>query len=232
MWPDLNQETMGLLSFRNVWRGVAALLLLVVLLVGIFWLIRPRIDETAVRQMALSAIQSESAESFFVTGSLELSATSVVENTRYLLPDLLRIDLGTTRATVRLPGRVAYGFDVRLLQPEDITFTADRFVEVRLPDLAVFSAEPRLADMEVQTEVGWARTYARSGQEVTQEAIRQAQDILRLQAKAHLETNTQPRVNTALALEKLLTPVLQSAGLTDPRFRFHIGSELIMQPSG
>jgi hypothetical protein len=46
-----------------------------------------------------------------------------------------------------------------------------------------------------------------------------------------LDTATQPRVNTAKALEKLLRPVLVAAGVPNPRFRFEIGDELVMLPT-
>lgn len=211
---------------------MAAALLAVVFIGFVLWLIRPRFDVSEVRERVLSSIQSEASESFYVTGSLDLTATSFVEDTRYLFPPPMRLNLGTTRATVRLPGRVAYGFDVRVLTPEDIAIAPDGHVEVTIPPLAVFSVEPRLLEMEVQTDVGWARTYAGSGQEATQAALALAQDILRLQAETYLQENTQPRINTARALETLLRPVLVAADVRSPRFSFQIGPHLVMQPGG
>jgi hypothetical protein len=144
----------------------------------------------------------------------------------------LRLDLGTTRVRVRLPGRVAYGFDVSVLRPEDIVFGEDGVVEVALPDLSVFSVEPNLEAMEVETDVGWARTHARSGQQTTQRALQFAQRALREQASTHLIDKTQPRINTAEALQRMLTPALQAAGIAEPRFRFRIGPHLVMEPEG
>jgi hypothetical protein len=163
---------------------------------------------------------------------LRLAATSEVADTRVLFPDLLPLNLGTTRATVRLPGSVAYGFDVSALAPANVTFRDDGVIEVTLPDLRVFSVEPDLSAMEIQTDVGWARTHAGSGQTATRAAIILAQDVLRQQAESHLSTSNQPRINTATALQDLLTPVLQSAGLDDPQFSFRIGPHLVMQPGG
>jgi hypothetical protein len=223
---------MGLLSARLLWRTVAGLLLAVGALLIVLWLLRPRWDETVIRQSVITTIQSEAPASFYVTGVLRLAATSEVADTRVLFPDLLPLNLGTTRATVRLPGSVAYGFDVSALAPANVTFREDGVIEVTLPDLRVFSVEPDLSAMEIQTDVGWARTHAGSGQTATQAAIALAQDVLRQQAESHLSTSDQPRINTATALKDVLTPVLRSAGLDDPQFSFRIGPHLVMQPGG
>ena len=192
----------------------------------------PSLSESEIRQTVVTTIQAEAAASFYVTGVLTLTATVTVENTRYLFPDALRLNLGTTRARVRLPGRVSYGFDVRTLRPEDIVQADDGVIEVQLPALELFSIEPDLDALEVQTRVGWARLYARSGQRTTERALGFAQQALRDQATDHLETATQPRINTAEALQTLLTPPLRAAGLDDPRFRIRLGPRLVVEPGG
>ncbi len=215
----------------RLWRsGAAAALLLAVGFAAAVWWGRPRLTEEEVRQVVVTTIQREAPAAFFVTGTLHLTVTSTVANTKYFLPDLLRLDLGTTRATVRVPGRLSYGFDVRLLRAEDIRIGEDGVVEVTLPPLSVYSVEPELAEMEVQTEVGWARSQAGSGREVEQKAIRLLRDALREQGEKHLGDSAQPRINTARALQKLLTPVLEAAGLPSPQFRFRIGPELVLEP--
>ena len=45
----------------------------------------------------------------------------------------------------------------------------------------------------------------------------------------HLRDSVQPRINTALALEKLLGPLLRSAGLSDVHFRFRIGGGVVSE---
>ncbi len=217
----------------KAWERVAALVFVGVALafVALFFL-RPRWDETVVRRSVITTIQSEAPASFYVTGTIQLTATSEVEDTRVLLPNLLPLNLGTTRATVRLPGLVAYGFDASDLKPTHVDVEDEGIVRVTLPALRVFSVEPNLNAMEVQTDVGWARTYAGSGQAATQEAIRLAQDILRHQAESHLEASSQPRINTAEALRDLLAPILVAAGVEDPQFQFQIGPHLVMQPDG
>ncbi|MDX1740466.1 MAG: DUF4230 domain-containing protein [Rhodothermales bacterium] len=220
-------------SRPKAWERAAAVVFIAVALTFVLlFLLRPRWDETVIRRTVITTIQSEAPASFYVTGTLQLTATSEVEDTRVLLPNLLPLSLGTTRATVRLPGTVAYGFDASDLQPTHVDIGGDGIVTVTLPALQVFSVEPSLTDMEVRTDVGWARTHAGSGQAATQEAIRMAQDILRDQATTHLQTNQQPRINTATALVALLTPVLQSAGVNDPQFEFRIGDHLVMRPAG
>jgi hypothetical protein len=217
----------------KAWERAAALVFAAVALAFVvLFFVRPTWDETVVRRSVVTTIQAEAPASFYVTGTLQLTATSEVEDTRVLLPNLLPLSLGTTRATVRLPGVVAYGFEVSDLKPTHVDVGDNGTVRVTLPPLHVFSVEPNLNAMEIQTDVGWARTYAGSGQAATQEAIRLAQDILRDQAASHLESNAQPRVNTASALGALLTPVLESAGIDDPHFVFQIGPHLVMHPEG
>lgn len=195
---------------------------------GVWWM-RPALTEEEVSQVVVATIQREAPASFFITGTLDIPTIVTVENTKYLLPDLFRFNLGTTRATVRVPGRVSYGFDVGALRPEAIRVGEDGLIEVTLPELSVFSIEPDLERMEVETEVGWARLHASSGQRVEQRAIRQVRRALREQGEQHLARSTQPRIHTAEALEQLLAPVLEAAGLPHPRFRFQIGPELIME---
>ncbi len=215
-------------NLKKIWRAVAGLLLAVIAVSAALWLLRPRFSETEVRQRIMTAIQTESASSFYVTGELEITATASVQNTRYLIPPL-RLNLGTTSATVRLPGRVTYGFDVSQLSHEHVSVGPGGLVKVTIPELAVNSVEADLDLMEVQTDVGWARTHAGSGQEVTREAMSQAHDILRQQALVHLRDTSQPRINTAKALQVMLTPVLQAVGIDEPRFTFQVGPNLVMQ---
>jgi hypothetical protein len=67
-------------------------------------------------------------------------------------------------------------------------------------------------------------------EQAQRDALGGVRDALRRQGQAHLNTATQPRVNTAQALEKLLRPVLRAAGVPNPQFRFEIGDELVLQP--
>jgi hypothetical protein len=208
------------------------ILLIVLLLVGggaLLWSRwqPPRLSEHEIREAVYTTIQREAAASFYVTGFIETTTTAVVEDTRVLLPRLLDVRVGTTRATVRVPGRVSYGFDARQLEPEMIR-VRDEVIEVRIPELAIYSAEPDLAQMEVQTDVGWTRLPS-SGQQAEHRALRQINDALRRQGEAHLESSVQPRLNTARALETMLTPVLRSAGVPEPRLRFRVGGDLVVE---
>jgi hypothetical protein len=210
--------------------------LLVVLLVlvaagaaGLLWerWTPPRLLEQEVREVVYGTIQREAAAAFYVTGYVDVAIVTTVEDTPVLLPGVLDLRLGTTSATVRVPGRVSYGFDARLLRPEMIRSGGDT-VEITLPELAVYSVEPDLAALEVQTRVGWARLRS-SGQEVERAAVRHLTEALRGQGDAHLRDSIQPRVNTARALEELLTPVLQAAGAADPQFRFRLGDGIVVE---
>ena len=217
-------------------KGVLVLVALALLAGGILlgrWLAGPSWTEAEVREAVVTTIQQEAGASFFVTGTLTITASSTIEQTDYLLPRSFRIPLGSRQATVRMPGHVAYGFDIRSLDAEDILVGEDGIVEVRLPDLVPFSAEPDFGRMEVQTSAGgWQRWMGdeTARTQLQTQALKAAQAALRRQAASYLDESTQPRVNTARALEALLTPPLVAAGVEEPRFRFYIGPRLIWNP--
>lgn len=189
------------------------------------------LTEDEVRHALLTTIQRESPEAFLVTGRLELTVTTRVENSRVLLPGILSLDLGTNRATVRVPGRVSYGFEADSLKPEMVRMLEDGAIEVSLPPLAVYSAEADLSELEVETERGWARLGA--GEEETERrALAIVESAMRRQALNHLRTSYQPRINAARALERLLEPALRGLGMEQPEFRFRLGDDLVILPSG
>jgi len=68
--------------------------------------------------------------------------------------------------------------------------------------------------------------------QVRRDALSRVEATLRRQAEARLASSTQPRINTARALQAMLKPALQSAGIEDPEFRFRIGGDLVLSPSG
>lgn len=191
----------------------------------------PRITESEVRDALFTTIQREAPEAFLVTGSLDITATTRVENTKVLLPGLLDLDLGTNRATVRVPGRVSYGFPADSLRPEMVTMLEDGSIQVELPTLSIFSVEPRLSQLEVETTRGWARLGA-GEQVVERRAVAIVERAMRQQGTVHLRSSYQPRINTAQALERILTPALKGLGMEAPRFRFRIGDDLVVEPTG
>lgn len=191
----------------------------------------PTLSEEQVREALFTTIQRESSAAFLVTGRLELTVTSRVENSRVLLPGVVGLNLGTTRATVRVPGRVSYGFEVDSLKPEMIRMLDDGSIEIGIPPLAVYSAEADLSRLEVETERGWARLGSRSEQ-VERRALTIVERAMRKQALNHLRTSYQPRINAARALERLLEPALRGLGMEDPQFRFRLGEELVVLPTG
>lgn len=204
---------------------VATGVLLLIGTVGLYlWSSRPRLSETDIRDVVYATIQRESPESFLITGALEVTATTRVANTRTLLPGVVGIDLGTTSATVRVPGRVSYGFDVRQLTPAMIRVHEDDVIEVTVPEPVIYSVEPNLEQMEVETQRGWLRLSRRTVEDVRGRAIRLVQQALRAQGVAHLRASSQPRINTADALYEMLHPVLIAAGVEDPQIRFRIGN--------
>jgi len=191
----------------------------------------PRLTEEQVRTALFTSIERDSPQAFLVTGRLELTVTTRVENSKVLLPGLIGLSLGTTRATVRVPGRVSYGFEADSLKPEMVRMLEDGTIEVQLPALAVYSAEPDLSRLEVETERGWARAGSLED-EVERDALTIVEGAMRRQAVSHLRSSYQPRINAARALERILVPALRGLGMEDPQLRFRLGEDLVILPTG
>jgi hypothetical protein len=211
---------------------VALLVLVGAALVLSVWLLRPRLTEETVQTTVLTTLAEEAPASFYVTGTLTFATTVEGRSEKTLLPGLLNLDLGSTNATVRVPGRVAYGFDVRRITASGIRLAEDGTVEVDVPPLSVFSVEPELERAEIETEVGWARLYRSSGREMEQLALRRIRPAMRETAERHLQRSETPALNTAQALVLMLTPSLQAAGLPAPRFRFRVGDGAVLELEG
>ena len=213
-----------------------ALLLVAVFAAGLFlspFAHLPRLSEEAVRQTVVATITREAPASFLVTGTLDLTASVTMASEKTLLPGILNLDLGTTTATVRAPGRATYGFDVRALRPENIQLEGDSIVVVTLPALQVLSVEPDLSRLDVQTRAGWARLESSSGRRMEQAALAQLNAAMRRQAAMHLEgASVQPRVNTAQAMEAMLRPAFTALGHPGLRLRFQIAPSLVLNPEG
>lgn len=216
----------------RLWVRVAAIAGIVVLLATTVLLlskVRPRISAERFSAEAITTIQRESEASFLLTGALDIVATTTVSNTRELLPGLLNVSLGTSRARVQVPGRAHYGVDVRAIRPEHIRMIGDTLIEMTVPTPVVHAVEPNLAELKVWTEKGWLRTDA-STRRAERRAINLLNGALTRQAKIHVAQSVQPRVNTAKALQAMLTPVAKSLGMREPVFRFVIGESIVMEP--
>lgn len=223
------------LSQSLLFRIVLVLVLAAFCLALLMWLRPSYLSEVQVREAIVTTIQSEAPASFYVTGTLSITATSTVESTEYLLPQSFRINIGSTQATVRMPGHVAYGFDIRTLRPDAIQVVGDNIIEVTIPQLRTFSVEPDVEAMQISTSAGgWQRWRgsAEERAEVEEQALRLAHKSLRTQANEHLRSSSQPQINTAHALAGLLKPSLQAMGVSHPQFRFRIGPDLVLEPSG
>jgi hypothetical protein len=213
---------------RGALGGIAILLVVATIALLARRALLPRFTEEEVRASVLTTVQSEAQASFLVTGTIDIVATTTVENTREILPQLLDLSLGTSKATVQVPGRAFYGFDVRDLKPQHIRVSGDSLVEIDVPRPRVYSVEPNLSDMRVWTERGWARSGA-STQRAERRAIALINGALMRQATAHVRTSLQPQANTAQALQQMLTPALQQLGMRSPVYRFRIGERIVME---
>ncbi len=221
-------------SFKHV--GTAVIIIAVTVF-AVWWGVNwagglVTITEDDVQRAVVATLQQESPASFYVTGTMELTVTATVENTKVFLPQWVGFSLGTSTATVRLPGRALYGFDIRALDAEDIRLREDGRVEVHIPELRVYAVDPALSEMEVRTEEGWARAFGDSEERVRHEALRVTEEALLAQARQRLARSEQPRIHAAEALRKLLAPVLKAAGVENPRIVIQVTPELIMNPAG
>jgi hypothetical protein len=217
-----------MLTNRNT-RIIMAAALLIVALGGLL-LVRyaaRRISPEKIRERLVATIQSEARESFLVTGSLQITATTTIENTKSFLPGILDFSLGTSRATVQVPGTAYYGFDVRKIDAKSIRISGDT-IDMAVPVPELKSVDANLSEMQVQTEKGWLRSPA-SVDAVERTAVRRIQNALGRQAADYIANNTQPHVNTAHALEKMLRPVLIAAGIKHPVFKFRLGEKLTLE---
>ncbi|HET6512355.1 MAG TPA: DUF4230 domain-containing protein [Candidatus Kapabacteria bacterium] len=173
----------------------------------------PEMSEEQIKQSVLTAIQREAPAQFYVTGTLDLSTTAISKSEKRLLPGLLDLDMGTTVANINVPGRASYGFDVSLLKMEDINLKGDSVLEIKVPSLAVHLVEPDLPRMQIMTKAGWARLESSSGKRMERRSLDAVVPAMREQAASYIVNNLQPVINTELALEKLVSPVLSAAGL-------------------
>jgi hypothetical protein len=213
-----------------------------VLIAVVLWSQGP--SDATVRRTVVTTIQDEAPASFLVTGTLDVSVTVRVDSSQFLTPSWLTYLLektqpsalplirGGAKTRVRVPGTVSYGFDVRTLTPSMITVRKKGLVAVALPDLVVHSVEPDLAKLEVGTQTaGWMRVLPSDLPEaVRTQALGAVKEAFRAQAERRLDTATQPRVNTARALEAMLRPPLKAAGVDTPRFRIRVGEQLVLEP--
>lgn len=188
----------------------------------------PRLAQRVTGEEIHAAIQREADTTFVVTGYLDVVGAVRSEDSRVILPNLLNWTLGTTRATVRVPGRVSYGFDIAQLTPAMIRVRGDT-VDVEMPLVAIYSAEPDLSRLEVETNTGWARRPV-TAQEAERRAVQLLTEALRRQGTAHLADSMQPQVNTARALQRIIRPVAVGLGIEDPKFRIHFGEGLLLTP--
>jgi len=184
----------------------------------------PGVSEETIRSVIAGALQAESRQAFLITGSLDLTVTTRVRNVARLRTGIVDIPLGTAESTVRAPGRVSYGVDVRQIRLRDIRVWGDT-IEIIVPDPQVYSVEPLLEQMEVETEAGWFRLRGDAREKVQQSAIALVRSALEQQAGRHLKDNQQPRINTAETLADVLGRAFNSLG-KEFVFRFKITDRL------
>lgn len=172
-----------------------------------------QLTDHQVQSLVFATIQAEADTTVLVTGYYDLDVTTRVQDNKALWG----ISLGTTEVNVRVPGRVSYGFNMGQFSTNDIRIAGNEVI-VTIPPPEIWSVEPHLDQMQMQTEVGWARLQAYSGRALEQLAIRRLPEEFRRVASERMKSNNQPMKNTELALRKTLAPVLKSVGIENPVF--------------
>jgi hypothetical protein len=180
-----------------------------------------------IREQIVATIQSEAKASVLITGSIDLTGTVTVENVKTLLPGVLDIGLGSSRATVQVPGRAYYGFDVRELDRDKIRVHGDT-IDITVPQPRVISVDANLQQLRVWSDKGWLRS-AQSLQSVERSALQKIDNVLARQAAAHVANSAQPRINSAEALRRIVAPVLKAAGISNPVFQFQLTERLMLE---
>jgi len=206
---------------------------IVVALVILFLAFRPTWTVDRVRHVVIATLQEETPASELVTGRVGVTAQSeIADRGRFSwIPDWVGIpglNLIGAGVSVEVVGEALYGFDVRAITPEMITFAADGVIEVELPAIRVIAVEPDLSRLQIRTREGILRPGA--GRTLEAEALSDVQHALRRQGERHVQVSAQPKINSGRALAATLRPALQAAGMPDPRFRFRVGPDLILEP--
>ena len=196
----------------------------------------PAFSETDVQTTVVSTIQSEAPEAFLVTGTLRSALSTTTTSSTRFLPGLLDIEVGRGEVEVRVPGRIAYGFDTRALDASAIRLLDEDgapVVQVALPPLAVFSVEPILEQAQIRAESGgWIRPSRDNEREALRQTLGRVRPALREQGETHLRDSAQPARNTAEAVAAQLRGPLAALGLEAPTFRFVMpdGETLTLAP--
>jgi hypothetical protein len=213
---------------------IVALLAILILAVAVLVLmVRPTWTVDRVRDVVVTTLQQETPASELVTGRVGVTASREIQDRGRFswIPEWIGVPgVNFVGAGVRVEvvGEALYGFDVRQLTAEMIHMTDDGAIEVEIPTIYVVAVEPDLARLQLRSREGLLRRGA--GRPLEEEALGDVQHALREQGELHLQQSAQPSINTGQALASMLRPAFRSAGMANPRFRFLIGGDLVLEP--
>lgn len=213
-------------SRTRLWLGIVVLAAVCIVAAGVAIVLGSTdlLSEEDVQATVLTTLQREAPEEFLVTGRLTSSLSG--SSARRWRLRVLNLETGRAEVRVSVPATMTYGVPLAALNADDIRFREGGVVEVVLPPLEVFSVEPILEEADVDIEVrGGARLAPSLTERTLEQTLRRVRPALRQQAEAHLESSSQPRVNTARALRQMLATPLEAAGVDvgQVRFRFVVG---------
>lgn len=180
----------------------------------------PTITNTTIIQSSVTRLQQE-AKFVVMTANINVEVQRTSEKRAFY--DL--VDFGDTVATVRTRGNKAqYYVDLSNIQENDFKLEGNnKRLVVTVPDPRVddqiVEVQSDPSQIEIQTEVGWGRLSARSGQRVKDEALRALRDAVLSEARSAMYIKL-ARQNAEEKVAALIDPLAKQLGVTNVLIEF------------
>lgn len=175
----------------------------------------PTITNTTIIQSSVTRLQQE-AKFVVMTAQINVEVQRTSEKRAFY--DL--VDFGDTVATVRTRGNKAqYYIDLSQVAESDFKLEANnKRLVVTVPDPRVdeqiVEVQSDPSQIEIQSEVGWGRLSARSGERVKNEALQALRDAVLSEARSAVYIKL-ARQNAEEKVAAVLSPLASKLGVTN-----------------
>lgn len=173
----------------------------------------PTITNTTLIQSSVTRLQQE-AKFVVMTAQINVEVKRTSEKVAFYN----MIDFGDTVATVRTRNNKAqYYIDLSQISEKDFQLNGKNLVvHVNDPrvDEGIVEVQTDPAQIEIETEVGWGRLSARSGQRVKDEAVAALRQAVIDEARAAIYVKL-ARDNAKEKVSALLSPLVTQMGVTN-----------------
>jgi hypothetical protein len=210
-------------SAKSLWRWP---LVIIVLLIAVLWIgsrmfvkatksFAPTITNTTLIHSSVTRLQQEAK---FVVMTAQINVEVRRSSEKVAFYNLL--DFGDTVATVRTRNNKAqYYVDLSHMADSDFQLNANaKSLVVMIPDPRVdeeiVEVQTDPSQIEIETEVGWGRLSARSGQRVKDEAVAALRQAVIDEARAAIYVKL-ARDNAKEKIAGLLSPLVSQMGVTN-----------------